>query len=560
MPKYYSKEITVSGHTRYDPRINKRVSVSQYPRNQRYRQYETISQIEASNLFNKRSERAKTMDLSKTSKKVLDEPNEYWAKNINKSDTKDIDTKKRIQEFEKSKEIQKTEDIKVIYLNESIRKAKEPHLKEMKDLKEKIMDIERKSNRDKSDFAIVIKYPQEEQKELVEKYNKLQKRVNIFNSKEYELKLQKRWDLLQTLPKLNNKQKYYIVSVEGNYADYVSHTTNKEKAIKDAEVQEIFLKKYRPDKKGKIEILAGNNIADIRDQIYNRGKENYLITGDTYLNKKKIHEIASVKFDYNEKGFRGKLSPEQLEKIKKISGLKIKKIQEITKEDIELSNIEKAHSKSKKYLKHEKQKGSIWQKDNPFTKEQEWTWNSLTHYPTDWNKEFKNSVDIKERQILKKLNLGKIEDAPADVQNAFDYYCKNVYQFIQEYNRAKQVAPPVSVVGSAKYPMHKIPKADAIRKKASEKLEKSKKTVDKITSQYVNLQPKKSAEEKRQEYREKITPKLIKAKEQKKKVYSQLYGKWYNIERVNKKTITVKSHTGDYNFTIDKHFIEQIEN
>jgi len=134
-----------------------------------------------------------------------------------------------------------------------------------------------------------------------------------------------------------------------------------------------------------------------------------------------------------------------------------------------------------------------------------------------------------------------------------------VYDYIKERNRARQVAPPMYVVGPAKYPTHKIPKAEAIEKKALEKLEKSKKTVDKITYQYINLQPKKSAEERRQEYREKITPKLITAKEQKKKVYSFLHSDWYSIERVNKKTIIVKAKTGDYNFTIDKSFIKQIE-
>ena len=60
--------------------------------------------------------------------------------------------------------------------------------------------------------------------------------------------------------------------------------------------------------------------------------------------------------------------------------------------------------------------------------------------------------------------------------------------------------------------------------------------------------------------REKINPKLIEGKREGKKVFSQSYGRWYPIERVNKKTITVKAETGDYNFTIDKTFISQIEN
>ena len=95
MVKYYRKGITVSGHTRYDPRIKKRVHVNPYPRNQKYRQYAPISRVNALKKFNQKSTRAKAIDRSKTSKKVFDEPNEYWLEHTEKSDVKDIDTSQK---------------------------------------------------------------------------------------------------------------------------------------------------------------------------------------------------------------------------------------------------------------------------------------------------------------------------------------------------------------------------------------------------------------------------------------------------------------------------------
>ena len=91
--KYYHKEITVREHTRFDPRLNKRVGVGKYPRKQRYRNYEDISMSRAKELFNQRSQRARSIDLSSTSKKVFTDPNEYWEKHIDRSDVKGIDTK-----------------------------------------------------------------------------------------------------------------------------------------------------------------------------------------------------------------------------------------------------------------------------------------------------------------------------------------------------------------------------------------------------------------------------------------------------------------------------------
>lgn len=93
MSNYYSKPKRVKAHTRRDPRINKRVSVNSYTRNQRYRTYKGIPREQALRLFNQRSNRAKAIDLSKTSKKVFEVPNEYWVKYMGNSDVKGIDTK-----------------------------------------------------------------------------------------------------------------------------------------------------------------------------------------------------------------------------------------------------------------------------------------------------------------------------------------------------------------------------------------------------------------------------------------------------------------------------------
>ena len=104
-------------------------------------------------------------------------------------------------------------------------------------------------------------------------------------------------------------------------------------------------------------------------------------------------------------------------------------------------------------------------------------------------------------------------------------------------------------------------------KKAWESYKKVEKTVDAIVNRYANLKPSLTAEEIRQKKREKITPELIKAKEEGRKI--KHFSTWYNIERINKKSITVKSRlpskvlreygeTKD-TFTIDKTLIEGIE-
>ena len=92
--KYKTIKQQVSAATRYDPRIGRRVSVRNYSRDQYIRNYKTISLKIAEKAFEERSQRAKTLDKQKTSKEVLEEPNEKWKENINRMDVKGIDDKK----------------------------------------------------------------------------------------------------------------------------------------------------------------------------------------------------------------------------------------------------------------------------------------------------------------------------------------------------------------------------------------------------------------------------------------------------------------------------------
>lgn len=115
MSKYYTKERIVKGHPQtYHVKDGKggfrtvRKRKNPYTRNQRYRKYDPILMEKALDQFEKRSERAKAMDRSKTAKTVLNKPNEHWSENIDKADVKGIDTKqeKWQKDWEEAKKIQ----------------------------------------------------------------------------------------------------------------------------------------------------------------------------------------------------------------------------------------------------------------------------------------------------------------------------------------------------------------------------------------------------------------------------------------------------------------------
>lgn len=167
MSEYYRKQKTVRGHTRYDPRSDKSVNVHSYNRNQRYRNYETVPMSKARELFNQRSERAKASDLSKTSKKVLDEPNEDWAKNIGKIDVKGIDTKKKIK-------IKYAKDHLNFYLKGF--SAGKDWIKDIS--KENLLDLKQLSEYDNYSNKENFKWDKNDQKQAKRLYNEYLSAVN----------------------------------------------------------------------------------------------------------------------------------------------------------------------------------------------------------------------------------------------------------------------------------------------------------------------------------------------------------------------------------------------
>ncbi len=203
-----------------------------------------------------------------------------------------------------------------------------------------------------------------------------------------------------------------------------------------------------------------------------------------------------------------------------------------------------------------------WQEDNPFTEEQNrenysLTWLFSSGDQNRLNTDFQSYVKNKEDGIKRRLRLSNVEDAPEDVLDALDRYRKEVYNKILADLRGKQAAPSMAITGSSNYKGN-FDKRESIERNAYEKYKKVDNAVDRVVGQYANLKKIRTAEERRQEYREMITPKLIEAKAKGKKAFSYLDNRWYDIIRVNKKSITVRSDfMGD--FTIYKHFIKSIE-
>ncbi|GAH55730.1 unnamed protein product [marine sediment metagenome] len=79
--------------------------------------------------------------------------------------------------------------------------------------------------------------------------------------------------------------------------------------------------------KGKVEIFSAKDLDEIRDRVHERKKakfENYKVSGDTYPNRHTLRSYG-LEWDAKEKAYRGKLSPEDINKMKKISGLNITK-------------------------------------------------------------------------------------------------------------------------------------------------------------------------------------------------------------------------------------------
>ena len=132
--KYYYKDQKVKGHSRTIPKSQKVIKIDSYDRKQKFRRYSNISKAKAKTLFDKRSQRSKTMDLKATSNIVLEIPNEKWAENTGRSDVAGIDTK------DKSKQIEEKKDFAKLNL-EDLEKKRNTLNDKIEDLRQKAMEF-----------------------------------------------------------------------------------------------------------------------------------------------------------------------------------------------------------------------------------------------------------------------------------------------------------------------------------------------------------------------------------------------------------------------------------
>jgi len=610
--KYYKKKVKVSGYTRNDPRCKKPVKVGTYQRDQRYRNYRDLSMSEAKRLFNQRPQRSKTIDKKTTSKKVLEDPNEYWKEHMNRTDVKGIDTKESkrkkpelafgygynpdklksgIKQYEYSHTLEdgsklyefqpklpyrifkqlakeigyevergnvlKKGDIeiknsdfitkgdpeeviknlnyaikKMFQKYESVKEYDAPSnwKKEMKKTerlskkKRKVYDLNNAINRANAGEQVKVELDKEGNLKYRMRYpsatggywgkcsfqdvigqlegNDMRNLTAKYGSGTIAKQLQRKGygkkpkhkPKKSILPKLTANKKYFLAYVnDTGSVRYIGHTQNPEKAIRDLDKEREVSK--RLGVKSKVELFVADDIHDVRDQIHARGRDDYLITGDTFPNRKKIHQIARMKFDYNTEGYRGKLSKEELDELKKIRGLKIEKYREFTPEEQQISREIRAEKKSNRYSNQAKR---------------------LRASGTARMEEAKKMRDV--------IPMGQ----PILVGHHSEKRHRN---YLDRMNK-------------------KDSKGYEELKKA-EKLERKAKNV-----KYYGKRKKGDAERRRQANREAMIPKLKEAKRRGKKV--NYFGNWYDIKRVNQKTITVNSkNMGD--FRIDISLLDSIE-
>ena len=142
-------------------------------------------------------------------------------------------------------------------------------------------------------------------------------------------------------------------------------------------------------------------------------------------------------------------------------------------------NIQMARKEKKKIVAEQRieRRASVsgpWSKDRPFTTSQLEDYNRYTHFPINLNDQFEPDVKGKEERVKSSFPKG----APQTVINAMKNYRKERYYYYLERSRARSVAPPMYVVGPAKY-KGRPDRAHAIEGKAIEALNKATDILDK---------------------------------------------------------------------------------
>jgi len=129
----------------------------------------------------------------------------------------------------------------------------------------------------------------------------------------------------------------------------------------------------------------------------------------------------------------------------------------------------------------ESKKEKIWLTDEPFTKDEVDFFNEFSHFSVDINKEFKNIIQKKENAVKNKLKEYGLQEIPPDLKRALEQYRKVLHDFFLAKAKARSIAPPISVVGKAKYKGN-IKRAEAIEEKANKQLKRAEAKIDNILS------------------------------------------------------------------------------
>lgn len=275
------------------------------------------------------------------------------------------------------------------------------------------------------------------------------------------------------LPEIKAGEKYYVIDKDSHA--YLKYTTK-------PDIARELLKKYN-----NIEIIAGKKMDDVRDKIFGRGREYYTITGETYKNRNDIKKNYTIKFDYENKAYRGKFSPTEIAEVRKIEGIEVKKSNEMTEDEKIDSKIARLDSRTSRYLKHQRKEGTIWQKKNPFSKEQNSSYDNLTWVfnisggENRLNEYFQDMINSKENEIKSRLKIKDVKESSENIQNAYDRYRKESYNFVLSKLNQHQTAPSMAVTGSSGYKnaKYRFDKRDRMEKSARDKLAKITKTMDK---------------------------------------------------------------------------------
>jgi len=144
----------------------------------------------------------------------------------------------------------------------------------------------------------------------------------------------------------------------------------------------------------------------------------------------------------------------------------------------ETAIYEKLETEKRPAPKSEAEKESPYLTDNPFTQKEMDLYNNYTHFPIDFNKEFKEKVQEKISKIQKELENYGIKEFPKNLVNDINDFRFALYSYYLTKFKAQSYAPPPSVVGPSKYPYHKIEKAEKWTNRAYELVKKADKMLE----------------------------------------------------------------------------------